>query len=233
MELAREFLVAFTYPPMRRPAVICTTPSPLHHPRPRKIFSPSRKHRQNHRNPQYLIPVVQAEHLMSFGRGRKAVTCVMGGELFGRRTRTQVRCHARVLAAVPPRSAPYGVRTRIEERTQLPLSRAGRWAEDTLHPTKAVAPMQACAVHLRDRSPNWVALPGRRWVWRQLARPSAYGRLHGVRTSSQSGGLAERFLRVEGRSFSPNTPNLRPESAAALSPTPPHPPLASAAPPRH
>ena len=32
------------------------------------------------------------------------------------------------------------------------------------------------------------------WAWRQPARPSAYGKHHGLRTSSQSGGLAEEDL---------------------------------------
>ena len=30
----------------------------------------------------------------------------------------------------------------------------GLWTENVLHPAKAVAPMQACAVHLRDRTPK-------------------------------------------------------------------------------
>ena len=54
--------------------------------------------------------------------------------------------------------------------------------EDTLHPTKAVAPMQACAVHLRDRTPNWVALPGRR-MGVATARPSVSVRLATWRTN--------------------------------------------------
>jgi hypothetical protein len=49
--------------------------------------------------------------------------------------------------------------------------------------------------------------------WRQPARPSAYGRLHGVRTSSQSGGLAEVALEDEALS-TPNTADLRPARCA-------------------
>ena len=68
----------------------------------------------------------------------------------------------------------YGVRLRSEARTQLPLSQAASphahhsplehsspvhprqpvHHPHTPNPAKAVAPMQACAVHLRDRTPN-------------------------------------------------------------------------------
>ena len=69
LELALEFLVAFAHPQMRSRAVNCSTACPTHHSRPRKIFSPSRKHHQNHRNhrnPQYPVSGWQPEPLVSF-----------------------------------------------------------------------------------------------------------------------------------------------------------------------
>jgi len=46
------------------------------------------------------------------------------------------------------------------------------------------------------------------WVWRQPARPSACCKVCGVRTSSQSGGLAERAWQ-HGQAQRANTPDLR------------------------
>ena len=46
-----------------------------------------------------------------------------------------------------------------------------------------------------DRRPPYVG-----WVWQQPARPSALRKRHGLRASSQSGGLAEGALEC-GRAF--------------------------------
>ena len=51
------------------------------------------------------------------------------------------------------------------------------------------------------------------WVWRQPARPSAYGNHTGLRTLPESGGLAKAAVEDESLS-TPNTPNLRPERHA-------------------
>ncbi len=70
-----------------------------------------------------------------------------------------------------------------------------------------------CGLWGRGRSGGVAQVVG--WVWRQPARPSAYGCCCGVRASSGSGGLAAGALGGGGREGAPNTPQPTVQSAAA------------------